>query len=164
MSPCASHSQAARGLLLLPADGCRVSHRSARAFWMPSPGCRWAELLLYVWEGNARPQPKLRSPSKCVWKGHLCQSQCIHLGKDRHFPVVPSPAQLLASLQSCEGVSSAGQSEISPLEFVFPVQIPSSYYFCPISKAQRTAVPCLSEKWDRGTCETNDPRIISLTH
>lgn len=51
-----------------------------------------------------------------------------------------------------------------PLEFVFPVQIPSSYYFCPISKAQRTAVPCPSEKWDRGTCETNDPRVISLTH
>lgn len=75
MSPCASHSKAARRLLLSPADGWRGSHHSARAFWMASLGCRWAELLLCVWEGNAKPQPKLGSPSKCVWKGHLCQSQ-----------------------------------------------------------------------------------------
>lgn len=75
MSPCASHSKAARRLLLLLTDGWRVSHHSARAFWMASLGCRWAELLLCVWEGNARPQPKLGSPSKRVWKSHLCQSQ-----------------------------------------------------------------------------------------
>lgn len=75
MSPCASHSKAARRLLLSPADGWRVRHHSARAFWMVSLGCRWAELLLCVWEENARSQPKLGSPSKCVWKGHLCQRQ-----------------------------------------------------------------------------------------
>lgn len=68
------------------------------------------------------------------------------LSEPAQFPAVPSPAQLLASLQSCEGVRSAGQFEISPLEFVFPIQTPSSYYFCPISKAKRTAVPCLPEK------------------
>lgn len=68
------------------------------------------------------------------------------LSEPSQFPVVLSPAQLLASLQSCEGVRSAGQFEISPLEFVFSIQTLSSYYFCPISKAKRTAVPCLSEK------------------
>lgn len=93
--------------------------------------------------GNASLQPRSGMPT-CIWKGCLFQTQYNYLSKDRHFPIVTSPAQLLASLQPC-GSESTGQCEIYPLEFVFPLLIPFCYYFCPISKANRTAVPYLLE-------------------
>lgn len=53
------------------------------------------------------------------------------LSEPAQFPVVPSPAQLLASLQSCEGVRSAGQFEISLWNLFFLYKFPLLITFVP---------------------------------
>lgn len=56
------------------------------------------------------------------------------LSEPAQFPVVPSPAQLLASLQSCEGVRSAGQFEISLWNLFFLYKFPLLITFVPYQR------------------------------